>query len=390
MRFAHLDGLAEALFEETGDAMFFFDPETAKLIDANSTAQRLMGYSLPELLRLSVKDVLHSANEDAWKRLETASRQTSVFHNEEGYFLKTVKEDVWIPVNVTMARLHLKPKIMGLITARDVRRQHEARTQLRSLENELRRVMDLVSDCLWSAEIDEAGKFRYRYFSPVVERLAGLPGGFFFEGVHRWWSVVHPEDQGRWTKAMARQRAGQSTQEEYRVVWPDGTIRWVRENVQVSRGTADRGVIRLDGVLTDISDRKKVEFAQRDSEDRFKIFMDNSPAVAFLKSADGRYEYVNRPFQMFCQKDAAILLGKSDFDIFPPEVARSLCEHDAAVLQTNQAAQRIETIPSSTGVLHEWLVSRFPFKDNSGRRWLGCVGLDLREQRELEEKLRSI
>jgi PAS domain S-box-containing protein len=389
MRFQHIDGLAEALFEETGDAMVLFDPETEKLLDANSTAQRLSGFSLPELLRLTVKDVFRSATEDAWKKLETASRQTGVFHNEEGYFLQTAKEEVRIPVSITMARLHLKPKIMGLITARDVRRQHEAHLQVHQMEAELRRVLASVSDCLWSAEIDQSGKPRYRFFSPVVEKIAGLPAGFFFEGLHRWWSVVHPDDQGRWTKANARQRAGQSTQEEYRVVWPDGTSRWVRESVQVSRGTAERGVIRLDGVITDISDRKKVELAHREGEARFKAFMDHSPAVAFMKSADGRYAYVNQPFEIFCQKDAATLIGKTDFDLFPTEVAQALREHDAVVLQTNQPLQRIEQIPSSTGVVHEWLVSRFPFKDSSGRRWVGCVGLDIRGQKELEDQLRS-
>src|SRR5262249_39229858 len=158
----------------------------------NSTAQRLSGFSLRELLRLTVKDVLRSANEETWKKLEKASRQTGVFHNEEGYFLQTVKEEVRIPANITMARLHLKPKVLGMITARDVRRQHEAHSQLRSMEAELRRVLASVSDCLWSAEIDEAGKCAYRFFSPVVERIAGLPSVFFSEGLHRWWSVVHP------------------------------------------------------------------------------------------------------------------------------------------------------------------------------------------------------
>src|SRR5262249_49270885 len=152
----------------------------------------------------------------------------------------------------------------------------------------------------------------------------------------------HPEDQPRWTKALARQRAGQSTREEYRVVWPDGTSHWVRENVQVSRGTAGRGVIRLDGVLTDISELKKAETAHPDSEARFRAFRDHSPAVAFLKSADGRYEYVNQPFQQFCQKDAAALVGQTDFDLFPAEVAQQLRAHDAQVLKTEQPSQMIE------------------------------------------------
>src|SRR5262249_26335521 len=159
------------------------------------------------------------------------------------------------------------------------------------------------------------------YFSPAVEEITGLPAAFFLAGLHRWWSVVHPDDQPRWSKALARQRAGQSTQEEYRVVWPDGTSRWVCERVQVSRGTAERGAVRLDGVLAEVSERKQTERALQDSEERFQAFMDRLPALAFLKNTEGRYCYVNRAFQLFTQKDADLLLRSEDADLFPAPVA---------------------------------------------------------------------
>ena len=44
MKHDHLEGLAQALFEESGDALFLFDPDSHQLLDANSTAQRLCGF----------------------------------------------------------------------------------------------------------------------------------------------------------------------------------------------------------------------------------------------------------------------------------------------------------------------------------------------------------
>jgi PAS domain S-box-containing protein len=384
MKYEQLEGLAQALFEETGDAMFLFDPDSLQLLDANSTAQRLSGFSLRELLHLTVKDLFHSVGEEGLRDLHQATQKTTVFHSREGYFLHTVKEGVRIPVNLTTARLHLKPKTLGLITARDVRKQHEAHAQLVSVEGELRRVMASVSDCLWSATIDESGKCMYHFFSPVVEKIAGLPSIFFLPGIHRWWSVVHPEDQARWTKALAKQRAGQSTQEEYRVVWPDGSFRWVRESVQVSRGTAERGVIRMDGVLTDISERKEVEKALRDSEERFQIFMDNSPTVAFMKDPEGRYLYLNKPFQEFFGKDSGSLLGKTDSELFPPEVVSKMRANDATVLSSNKPLQSKEQIPSPNGETSPWLVIKFPFKDSSGKRLIGGVALPLTDRGPVE------
>jgi PAS domain S-box-containing protein len=382
MKYEHVEGLAQALFEETGDAMFLFDPETFHLEDANSTAQRLTGFSLRELLRMSIKDLFHSAAEEGLRDLQQAGQKTTIFHSRDGFFLHTVKEGIGIPVNLTTARLHLKPKTLGLITARDVRKQYEAHAQLKSVEGELRRVMASVSDCLWSAEIDEAGKWEYHYFSPVVEQIVGLPSVFFLAGIHRWWSIVHPDDQDRWTKSLARQRAGQSSQEEYRVVWPDGSCRWVRESVQVSRGTAERGVTRLDGVLTDISERKEVERALRETEERFQTFMDNSPTVAFMKDPQGRYVYLNKPFQQFFQRDSSSLLGKTDLDLFPLEVVNRFRANDSKVLETNQPVRSTEQIPGPDGVVRPWLVIKFPFKERSGRRLIGGMALELSDRNQ--------
>src|SRR5436190_19363104 len=107
--------------------------------------------------------------------------------------------------------------------------------------------MASVSDCLWSAEIDADGRWAYRYISPVRATITGEPPEFFLPGVQRWWNMVHPEDRPRWEKALLRLRSSQSSVEEYRVVRPDGTVRWVRDNVQVSRNP-EGGFLRLDGV----------------------------------------------------------------------------------------------------------------------------------------------
>src|SRR5688572_18601525 len=87
MKFDDPEAMAQALFEETGDAMFLFDPDNDQILDANSTAQRLTGFSVRELLRLTVKDLVRAATDEGGKLLQRASRHTSLFHSEEGYFL---------------------------------------------------------------------------------------------------------------------------------------------------------------------------------------------------------------------------------------------------------------------------------------------------------------
>src|SRR5262249_31720828 len=146
----------------------------------------------------------------------------------------------------------------ALITARDVRQQHEAHARLADMEAELRRVMASVSDCLWSGECGGEAPWGYRYFSPVVENLTGRPPPALLGEPRQWRSIVHPDDLSCWLRAVERLRSGRDSQEEYRILTADGRTRWLRESVRVARKTSGKSW-RLDGVLSDITERKEAE-----------------------------------------------------------------------------------------------------------------------------------
>jgi two-component system sensor histidine kinase/response regulator len=253
-----VEDLAQVLFSEAGDALFLFDPAGGQLIDVNPMAQRLSGFSREELLKMRTSDLWRAENDAGISRMENAYQRTGIFHGQDGFLLRTKQEGVWIPVNLTITRLHVKPRTLSLITARDMRAQREAYTKLKKVEAELRRVLSSVTDCLWSAKVDQQGHWVYRYISPVIEKIAGQSSSYFIRGPENWGAMLHPDDKMRWREALQRLRSGQNVMEEYRVIRPDGTTRWVRESVQVSKG-ADNGSLLLDGVISDVTYRKQAE-----------------------------------------------------------------------------------------------------------------------------------
>jgi PAS domain S-box-containing protein len=269
------EGLARALFNEAGDALFLFEPESDELLDVNPTAERLTGLARADLVRRPATYWFRFGGQGGMQRLRRAAGKSDVFHAQDGFYLRTGHDGVWVPVNLTVARLHLRPRTLALITARDARAQHQARAELERAEAELRRVLNSVPDCLWSAEIDAHGTWTYRTISAVVERLTGRPPEFFQPGLHRWQALVHPDDRGRWEAALARLRAGQPSQEEYRVVWPDGSVRWLDDSVAVRRADDGRS-LRLDGVLTEVTARRQAEEKLRASEEWFRLLLDSA------------------------------------------------------------------------------------------------------------------
>ena len=137
----------------------------------------------------------------------------------------------------------------------------------------------------------------------------------------------------------------------------------------------------------EIAERKIAEVALRESEVRFKTFMNNSPAIAFMKDSLGRYVYINKTFERIFNIKLASLQGKTDFDWLPEETAKQVHENDIYVLSTGKTAQIIETIPTPDGCLHYWLVFKFLFKDGERRRLIGGMAVDITDRQLLEQQL---
>ena len=140
----------------------------------------------------------------------------------------------------------------------------------------------------------------------------------------------------------------------------------------------------------EMQERQRAESALRESEARFKAFMDNSPTVAFMKDEEGRYVYFNKPFERRFNINLADCLGKTDFDLWPDAIAKQLRENDTHVLTAEKTVEMLESVPTPDGCLHYWLVFKFLCQDNSGRRLLGGVAIDITSRKQAESELRRV
>ena len=311
-----------------------------------------------------------------------------MFHSQEGYFLRTRKDGLWVPVNLTVTRLHVQPQTLALITARDVRERHDAHARLERAEAELRQVLASVSGCIWSAEVD-AGRWTYRYCSPVVANITGRPTEFFLEGPSCWGRAVHPEDRPRWDRWLAQLCSGQPGQEEYRVVWPDGTTRWVSDSVRVTRQDNGRA-LRLDGVLTDITERKQAEEQLKKVNTFLDSIVENVPIMLFVKDAETlRFELFNRAGERLLGYRREDMLGKNDYDFFPREEADFFIAKDREVLAGKKLVDIPEELIQTRDGLRILHTMKIPILDEHGDpRYLLGISEDITERKALEEARR--
>jgi PAS domain S-box-containing protein len=149
--------LAVTLFEESGDALFLFDPATEAMLDVNPMAERLTGFPYAELMRMQATYLFRSSVNGGLHRLRHAFQRTGLFHSQEDFLLRHQKDGVWIPVNLTVTRLHARPKTLGLITARDISERKQYEASLLHERHLLRSLLDNTPDHIWFK--DAQGRF---------------------------------------------------------------------------------------------------------------------------------------------------------------------------------------------------------------------------------------
>jgi PAS domain S-box-containing protein len=141
-----------------------------------------------------------------------------------------------------------------------------------------------------------------------------------------------------------------------------------------------------------IARKHKIEAERRENEERFRAFMDNSPAIAWAKDEQGRHVYLNRTFEQRFGVRLEDWRGKADPELWPADVARKFRENDLAVLAGSQVVQVVEETRDSEGRVCFWWNFKFPFEDAAGHRYIGGVGIDITERKRAEadrEKLLS-
>jgi diguanylate cyclase (GGDEF)-like protein/PAS domain S-box-containing protein len=132
---------------------------------------------------------------------------------------------------------------------------------------------------------------------------------------------------------------------------------------------------------------RQTEVALHDSQERFSSFMNNSPAVAYIKDAVGRYVYVNQPFEKHFNANEEKWLGKTDHDLWPPELAGQMHEQDETVLRRRMPVSQEQIAFASDGTPQYWLSFKFPLKDSSGNYYVAALALEISERKRAEQKI---
>jgi len=158
-----------------------------------------------------------------------------------------------------------------------------------------------------------------------------------FSGLHDdWIATLHPADLAAMQQTgFATQRDCNSFQSDFRILRPDGEVRYIESFGHIVRD-AHGTPVRVVGVNRDVSDRKQAEIALAEAHQQLHALMHNSPAVITLFDETGRYRQVNPVTADLLERSAADIIGRRFDEIMPPEVAEKFMQRIRQIVATRQ------------------------------------------------------
>jgi diguanylate cyclase (GGDEF)-like protein/PAS domain S-box-containing protein len=265
--------------------------------------------------------------------------------------------------------------------ARDITARKQIELALRESEERYRRLVEGVPAIVYQYVTDRGAS----YWSPQVEAVLGFSTGDLAQNPYRWHDAIHPEDLPEVDKAIAEFQVGKPIDLEYRIRDEHGKWHWFHDK-SVGRRTLDQETI-IEGIATDITERKEMEQALRESEEKYRLLVEEQSDMVVQVDLEGRFQFVSPSYCQTFGKTEKELLGAT----FMPLV------HEDDREKTAQAMEALFDPPYECYVEQRALTA-------TGWRWLGWadkavldeqgkpvavvgVGRDISERKAVEEAL---
>lgn len=182
-----------------------------------------------------------------------------------------------------------------------------AEDALRESEERFRQLAENIDVVFWIREVPED---QLTYISPAYERLWGLNPQELYESQRAWVNCIHPDDRELTDRAFQEKAAAGQFDREYRIVLPNGSVRWVRDRcfpLQDETGA----IYRFTGIAEDITDRKQTEIQLQQQELEFRTLVENTPDIITRYDRELRHLYISPTIEQALGIPADQIIGKT-------------------------------------------------------------------------------
>ena len=351
------------------------------IVEVNDEICKILGYERDELLKKTWAELTHPDDLNA----DLAQFNRVMAGESDGYSL----DKRWVRKDGQIIDATISVKVLRCVDGsvdyfvallQDITDRKRSEEALKESQRRLEEAQRLAHVGHWERDL-RTGVITW---SDEIYRILGLERQV--PPPTAWEHMIHPEDRERISLAIEKaQRSIRRYDVEYRIVRPDGEVRFLHSQGDIIRDEHGE-LCRAFGVAQDITRRKHAEDALRRSEDRIRLIIDTIPVMAWVLRPDGVVEFLNQRWMDYAGLSLEQYAEEPTRPVHPEDIPRVM-EKWLANMAAGKPNEDELRLRRADGEYRWFLVRNAPLRDDHGNlvKWYG-VSIDIEERKRAEEE----
>ena len=259
-REARLSGIIHSAM----DAIITID-EDERIVLANPAAEQIFLSTADEMLGRTLTELLPTFHRDAHRLSVGAPAEDQRRTGQRGTLrplvgLRANREE--FPLEASISHVEIGGRSLSTVIMRDITERQRSEQALKASDDRFRQLAESIREVFWLTSEDKSA---LEYVSPAYASIWGRDPAQLYESPKDWMEAIHEEDRERVRHAAMTKQAMGTYDEEYRIVRPDGTERWIRDRAFPVYDASGR-VIKVAGTAQDVTERRMLEAQLRQTQ----------------------------------------------------------------------------------------------------------------------------
>lgn len=355
------------------------------IISWNASAERLFGYLEEEVLgqplTMLMPDRYRKAHQGGIQRFHSTGTPHVIGKTVELCGLR--KDGREFPLELSLATWKSAQGTFFSGIIRDITERKRAEEALRESQERFCQLAENIQEVFW---MTDPHKTQMLYVSRGYEEIWGRTRESLYASPRSWLEAIHPDDLPKVLESALTKQVDGDYDEVYRIVRPDGEIRWIQDQAFPIRDESGT-VYRIAGIAADITAHKQAQEALRSAYDKIETILASLPGAILIVDESRQVVYANPLALTYFGNEPAAIVGRSLCSIVPLNPA-----HWVRMVEALRAAPVLDASqPQESEFEVQKRVYRyrlFPVTSrSSGSHQTGLIIWDVTEQKHLQERL---
>jgi PAS domain S-box-containing protein len=210
--------------------------------------------------------------------------------------------------------------VIGIVEDfKDITDYKKVEEELTKSKERYKQLLSTATDYAYTVNVLENGRSFETSYNPGCEAVTGYTPEEYKADSYLWYRMIYEEDQDAVLNQISELLSGRDVGSlEHRIIHRDGSIRWVK-NELILHLDEHENLVSYDGLITDITKRKKMEENLQESEEKFRTLYESTTDAIMLLDENGFFDCNAATLRIFGLPSMNRFISKHPYDLSPPK-----------------------------------------------------------------------